>query len=523
MRSVGLLGLVGGVGFSLIELAAHRLRAHPLDPLPSAGDAIATALCLCTVSWAGGWLWRRRAPRSGAALGLSTVALVWAPEALRAAGVGRPDLPGVLLAAAVCAAAWRVPRLGVAMTLLGALASPAASALRGPVAGLSGSLDAAEAWRRPRGPGAGPDILLVTVDTVRADTGLVEALPGPWQVYDTAISAAPWTLPAVLSLMTGQPVREHGGGLALPAAAGRGFSGVVSDAPWLPEQLRSRGYATAAVVCNPHLRASQGLARGFSLFLHHDDARDPQILRHALDELRRRRSGASGTLGVTRDGRIEAAALDLIAAPADVPRLLWVHLLDPHEYRRQAVRPPEGWAAGTDEDGVLRAAYQGNVAATAARVGRLADAAAGWVVVVTSDHGEALGEQGRWGHGHALDDTELRVPLAIRWPDAGAAGGGPHLEHQVATFDLAALLGGGEEGRLPARDAIDVGGVRRDPDRFARRRADGRYVAASPGERGAPSPYSEDLHEALESLGYVEPEPATGRGPLGAESASETR
>ncbi|RME28807.1 MAG: hypothetical protein D6798_01525, partial [Deltaproteobacteria bacterium] len=197
-----------------------------------------------------------------------------------------------------------------------------------------------------------------------------------------------------------------------------------------------------------------------------------------------------------------------ITAPADSPRFLWVHLLDPHEYRRFAAAPPAGWRPGTDDAGLLRRTYAGNVAASAARVARLAEAADGWLVVVTSDHGEALGEKGRWGHGRTLDDLELRVPLAIRWPGGGAS----RIAEQVAAFEVAGLLRAPHRGRLDAAEFVEVGGVRRDPSRFARRRADGRVLPAEAGRVGAATAISEEQRQALERLGYLdEPTPdATG-------------
>lgn len=505
-----LLVLALAAGWALLELLGAWATLHPLDPplLPRAVVGTAAVLVLL------GEVGRRLLPRSplvGMTLGLSLPALVWLPESLRELGVLRPDLPGVGLALVLLlAAVWR-PRVALGLVMVGALARPAARALHGPTAGadrrLSGWTDHGGMGDASAadGPGQRPeglhDILLLTVDTVRADAALLDRPEAGWQRYEQAVAASPWTLPSMLSLMSGLPVREHGGGLPLDDAPG--FTRVVDDTPWLPELLQGEGYRTAAVISNPHLRASEGFTRGFDLVLHHDDAREPHVLLHALDALRLRTSGRVPRVARTRDARVEAASRRLLAAePGGAPRLLWVHLLGPHEYARDVALPPAGWKPGVDDPQVLRAAYAVNVAAAAERVRRLAGQAPDWTVAVTSDHGEELGEAGRFGHGHALDDRLLHVPLLIRWaPSSGRTGTILHAE-QVASFELLSALWQGTGP--PYRRFVEVGGVRADGERFARRSDPGDYTARPAGRRGEGSAWEQDRMDALEALGYVE-------------------
>ena len=96
---------------------------------------------------------------------------------------------------------------------------------------------------------------------------------------------------------------------------------------------------------------------------------------------------------------------------------LWVHLYDPHDPVR---------AAGAVRHAVRRPPYDGEVAWTDTLLGRLRaslEARQLWddaLVVVTADHGEALGEHGETGHGFFAYETTLQVPLVMRGP--GAAG-----------------------------------------------------------------------------------------------------
>ncbi|MCB9778178.1 MAG: sulfatase-like hydrolase/transferase [Alphaproteobacteria bacterium] len=440
---------------------------------------------------------RRDPVLAAVSLAVGLLALGWAPDALRELGVGGADLFGVAAAGVGLALSWWRPAWTLLPGVLGALAVPLCAP------------DAAPSTAR--GGGQGPDVLLITVDTVRADAGLVDALPGEWRRWTHAIAPAPWTLPSMISLMQGQDVREHGGGLPVDG----GYSAPRSAGTTLAEAFAAAGYRTRAVVCNPHLRATDGFARGFGQFLHHDDARLPQRLDLWSGLWRTRLTGAVSRAAATRDAAIVDQALAWLdearSDPDAGPQLVWVHLLLPHEYGRDVPRPPPGWRPGVRDSGVLQDAYAANVAVTAGRLRALVEAVGeGTVVAVTSDHGEALGEDGRRGHGQHLDDLELRVPLAIRGP--GMPTGAVH--HPVAVRDLAATLGAlaGVEGlpgadlRLVGPTAVEVGGLRRDATAFARRTVEGAFTERPPVAPGEARPLVPDQREALEALGYVEEE-----------------
>ncbi|HEX5043288.1 MAG TPA: sulfatase-like hydrolase/transferase [Candidatus Polarisedimenticolaceae bacterium] len=286
-------------------------------------------------------------------------------------------------------------------------------------------------------PPAGPqDLLLITLDTARADrfsyagsavaTPNVDALAAEGAVFSNAITPVPLTLPAHASLMTGHLPARHtvrdNGTFHLPEAE-----------KTLAELLSGAGYATAAFLGSQVLDRRYGLARGFATY----DDRMPDS-RDAVFRFYAERPGEE----------VVASALRWMQAqPPDRPLFVWVHLFDPHA----PYRPPE------PERSRYSSGYDGEIAYTDRVVGRLID---GWegrrglartVVVVTADHGEGLGEHGEATHGVLLHEATLRVPLVLRVPGMGKE----TIDAPVSLIDVfptaLALLGlpvpGGVEGR----------------------------------------------------------------------------
>ncbi len=506
-RAVG-AAFLAGAGFGGVEAVAVRASEHPLDPALSAGAALGWSLGLGALFALVALALSRWSVRYSAALAVALWAAVWGPELARILGL---------------AAAWGA--LGPLILLLLGSWRPSAAALLGALCGAliplarPGLTRPAELAPLPSSTPRLPSLLLVTVDTVRADAGLLDppALTqdeqlAPVSLPQVAISAAPWTLPAMYSLMTGLPVVEHGGGLPTDG----GFTRVDLAQRGLTERLRQAGYETSAVVCNPHLRAEMGFAAGFTRWLHDDDAREPALLWRQLARWRERWTGEVSQLRHTRDDRLLAVALSELRRALVRPRFLWVHLLGPHEYGRDAEDPPEGWEPGTDVTPVLQAAYRGNVLAARRRVLTLVHAArvAGWGAAVTSDHGEAFGEGGHQGHGHALQDAELAVPLAL-WPPGRrpVLGEASALDGPLATVNLAytMLSWAGLEAGFPGEDLlttrpapIAVGGLRREARAFAIRQPSGDYTPEprAPASGLEPAPPDAETTRLLRLLGY---------------------
>jgi arylsulfatase A-like enzyme/Tfp pilus assembly protein PilF len=253
--------------------------------------------------------------------------------------------------------------------------------------------------RRPPSESAGPrpSLLLVTLDTTRADaigpeapdveTKAFSALAGRGRLFRQAYATVPETLPSHVSILSGSyPGGHHVHENARP---------VPRDLPLVAERLRAAGYETAAFVSSFVLARRFGLARGFVTY---DDE-----LPHGKAE----RSARETT---------ERALAHLATAGAQ-PLFLWVHYYDPHH----PYLPPEPYRAR-----YASSLYKGEVAAMDEQLGRLVEAferraRGGAAIVVVGDHGEGLGEHGEAQHGRLLYQATMRVPLAVAGPGLSAA------------------------------------------------------------------------------------------------------
>jgi choline-sulfatase len=293
---------------------------------------------------------------------------------------------------------------------------------------------------------ARPDILLVTVDTLRADhcstygydrptTPRLTALAARGVQFDVAYSPMATTAPAHATLMTGLLPRWHGlvkNGLVL-----------ARDHPTLAEVLAGAGYRTAAVVSSFVLDRRFGLDRGFATY---DDRFSGQ---HASLSRQKWQGVEVDTPFDRRADETRGRALEWLGAngylqrerPAGQPPFfLWVHFFDPHypydPPPEHAGRFPARGGTALDRD---VAAYDGEIHFTDEQIGALADAlaAAGvldrTLLVVTADHGEGLMQHGHMQHGLNLYEEAVRIPLVVRWP------GGLSPRHVSAPAQLADL------------------------------------------------------------------------------------
>jgi choline-sulfatase len=255
-------------------------------------------------------------------------------------------------------------------------------------------------------PTRAPDILLITLDTTRADrlgsygygaaaTPHLDRLAREGVRFERALSPVPLTLPAHASLMTSRDPFRHG-------VRNNGHFVLPDDVPTLAEALAARGYDTAAFVSSFVLDRQFGLARGFG---HYDDALDDPVPGQFVSlELERR---GDRTVAAARAWLGEAARRD-----AGRPYFVWVHLYDAHE----PYAPPSPFRERFEGR-----PYDGELAFQDAVVGELLEAtgfggAASPLVVVAGDHGESLGEHGESTHGLFVYDGVLRVPLIVAWP-----------------------------------------------------------------------------------------------------------
>ena len=292
-------------------------------------------------------------------------------------------------------------------------------------------------------------IVLITVDTLRADalsvyradaprTRAIDDLAKDGMVFEHAVAPAPWTLPSLVSILTG----------LLPAAhRAIGFTSAVAPTiTTLAEYLSERGYRTGAVVHNDLLNPQNGLADGFADYLSlHEQWFGESLGMKTLQALAP--SYFPPRTWPSNDDQTNVT-VEWLEANRDSDFFLWVHYLDPHapyapprEYRVADPMPEIGGAFDAPkvatqgffvpslaERRAIRSLYDGEVRYIDSNVGRvvatlkrlrLYDDA---LIVFTSDHGEEFWEHGRSGHGHSLYDELLRVPLIVKRP--GSAGRG---------------------------------------------------------------------------------------------------
>lgn len=306
------------------------------------------------------------------------------------------------------------------------------------------SLLVAVATRRqaPAAAGEGTSVLLVVLDTTatghlsaygygKPTSPELEALARRSLLYRRAISPAPWTVPAHASIFSGLYPSELGfDGLEFDQQRGSGS---------LARDLEATGRAAYGISANPLVPIDEPILAGFRAVWRADRLSRPLLIQFA-DHLRRDEEF------LTRGQQITSLALDWLdrLAPRGKPWFLFLNYADPHIPYRPPDREREEFAPGIDPEMVgnltqlyasgrlsltppvvsaMRALYDGEVAAMDHAFGRLLHQLAkrgydarNLLVVVTADHGEALGEHDLVGHLRGLPDTVLHVPLLISGP-----------------------------------------------------------------------------------------------------------
>lgn len=297
------------------------------------------------------------------------------------------------------------------------------------VLGLAGCREADRATAPP--PAPRPHVVVLSLDTTRADrlgsygyarptSPHLDRLAAESVLYTRAIAPSSWTLPSHASLFTGKLTTSHGA--HYDPQGPLNLAGVIEGPrEWsqyrarplpetertLAEILREAGYATGAVVAGPWLKRPFGLAQGFDYY---DD-----------DHV------------TTTDGRradsVTDAALRWVERSAGRELFLFLNYYDPHgpysppepylsRFLAPGTRPSEGLPKGEE----LQARYDAEILFMDEHIGRLVAGlrAAGIyedaLILVTADHGELLGEQGRLGHGQHLTQAEIHIPFFVRYP-----------------------------------------------------------------------------------------------------------
>jgi len=271
-------------------------------------------------------------------------------------------------------------------------------------------------------PAQGANVVLITLDTVRADhigtygyadarTPEIDALADESAVFETAISVAPITLPTHTTLFTGEYPFRHG-------VRNNGSFRLAEEAETLAERFRAAGYDTAAVVSAMVLDSKFGLDQGFRIY-------DDDLY-----------AGEEQKLFMFKEVRAEVTidkVLALLEGELREPFFLWVHLFDPHaDYQ-----PPPPYDVL-----FLEQPYDGEIAYVDKQLGRLFDALRSGgrdsrtVTVLTADHGDSLGDHGEQTHGIFIYRSTTHVPMMVRGPGIAPQ----RIEGLVSQVDVAPTL-----------------------------------------------------------------------------------
>ena len=284
-------------------------------------------------------------------------------------------------------------------------------------------------------------IILVSIDTLRADhlssygyeretSPFLDSLAAKGSRFRYARSASPWTLPAHVTMLTGQLPMTH-------KVVDDGVS-LDPQTPFLPALLQKEGWATGGFVSTMYVSSLFGFNRGFD---HFED--------FGLLSEKKNLSGS-----VDAEDVIDEALTWFASQPAEKPLFLFLHFYDVH-YAYDAPAPYNEKFDRPSQKGDQKyknyfyfknkkkvkakqrrhqiAQYDEEIVYVDDQLRRLNDAIKDkrtkvkWVV--TADHGEEFWERGAWGHAHTLYAEQLHVPLIISGegvpqgiPDSGWAG-----------------------------------------------------------------------------------------------------
>ena len=319
----------------------------------------------------------------------------------------------------------------------------------------------------PTASSGAPNVLVIVVDTLRADHVSSYGYPRPTTPnldrlaqqgvrFDNAISPCSWSLPSHVSLVTGLYQFEHGIGSVQPEPwLGWGNKGM-GGFPTLGEALEHRGYRTGAFSANrTYFSRDLGFGRGFVHFEDYFHSASDAFVRtlygrefariylkrseHSLVKRTLRSLGFTSLLDQDAEGSgsyggafgvrkradvVNQEVVDWIDRDRQRPFLAFLNYFDVHDpYGGPRAYPQPSWPQQTDLD-----AYDNGVKYVDDYIGRLMEElgrrglANNTLVIVTSDHGEALGQHHLRTHGKALYWEQIHVPLVVWYPGHIPAG-----------------------------------------------------------------------------------------------------
>ncbi len=330
-----------------------------------------------------------------------------------------------------------------------------------------------------------PNVLLIVMDTARHDrlscygyhrdtTPNIDKIGKEGVVYENAISAAIWTLPSHASIFTGMYLSKHGV---------TGEHKYLDDRfDTIAEVLKSQGYRTAAFSNNPYVAKWSNLTQGFDMFWQLKRSKNwwkiEDLNKEELERLKRNLKDrfTSFKMPKTKDAGAYISNLKIIEwleteYDPEVPFFMFINYIEPHA----SYEPPGPYDTIYLDDGItaervkevtrkinwgrswagyitgkikmrdrdfeiLSSLYDGELAYLDMRMGELfdylrqKDILDNTLLIITSDHGEHIGENKMMNHVFYIYDTLLHVPLVIRYPSSFPSG--TRIRRQVQLTDI---------------------------------------------------------------------------------------
>lgn len=271
-----------------------------------------------------------------------------------------------------------------------------------------------------------PNVLLITIDTLRADrlgcygaqeakTPVIDGLAARGVLFRQAFAHTPTTLPSHTNILLGTTPNYHGVHDNSNFRVGEEFL-------TLAEHLKAAGYATGAFVGAFPLDSRFGLTQGFDVYDDNYGAQTTQEFSY-----------------VERKAEVVVSAAAAWLEGRRGPWFLWIHCFDPH----QKYESPEPFRTQYKDR-----PYLGEIAYVDFSLGRLFAVLSDkglekkTVVVFTADHGESLGEHGESTHGYFAYNATIRVPLIVSAPGfetAAVDGNVGHVDIFPTVCDLLGL------------------------------------------------------------------------------------
>ncbi len=281
------------------------------------------------------------------------------------------------------------------------------------------------------------NIIMFTIDTLRADhlecygypgvkTPQINSLAEEGILFQYNIAQTPLTLPSHASIMTATYPLYHGirdnGGFYLD-----------EEHTTFAEAMKTHGYATAAFIAAFVLDSRWGLDQGFDYYYDNFDLTKYKTV--SLDSVQR------------RGDEVLTEAYKWLGQNGEQKFFAWIHLYDPHT----PYDPPEPYKS--QYGGRRYSLYDGEIAYVDQLMGefrKFMEEKGLWektLIIFTADHGESLGEHKESAHGFFIYDSDVRVPLIVRFPGAKLAG--LKITNQVRSIDIMPTVLSAVGGNIP--------------------------------------------------------------------------